>query len=137
MQVSILAVAIALGLASPAAAQRTELVCTFTQGVITDLDSAPVTEASEDAPLLLLFRDIDFNAGTARLVGNAVPEGVEVMAVPGVNSFSFIEITPSGSVNTTSVFPVGAGEPAPTVTSRHVSYGQTPIISQLFGTCRR
>jgi hypothetical protein len=131
--------ALVLALAGPAWAQsRPSIVCTFTQGVITGLDAAPETEETNDPPLLLLFQDVDFNAGTAKLIGNQAPEGVPVMALDGANGFSFIEITPSGNINTTSAFPVARNAPAPAVHSRHVAFGRelTPVISQLFGTCR-
>lgn len=114
------------------------LVCTFSSGVVTDLTTPPATEPMEGAPLMLIFRDIDMAAGTATVVGNANPDGVQTTAIEGINSFSFVETTPSGNVNSTSVFPADGSVIAPAVTSRHVAIpGGVPVISQLFGSCRR
>lgn len=114
------------------------LICTFPSGVVTDLSGSPTTEPSTGAPLLLIFRDVDMASGVATVVGNASPEGVQVAAIEGANSFSFVETTPSGNVNTTSVFPNGSTDVAVAVTSRHIAIpGGVPVISQLFGSCRR
>lgn len=137
------AIALALTLAAipvGASAQRAPgLICTFDSGFVTDLDERPSPEIEDGAPLLLMFRDIDFNAGTATIIGNIAPEGVPVMAIGGANAFSFLEITPSGNINTTTVFPQGGTNTvARAVHSRHITFGgATPVISQLFGTCRR
>lgn len=124
-------------LSSPANAQTRGIVCTFSGGVVTDLDTSPEPEPSHDAPLLLIFRNIDFTQSSAVIIGNLAPEGVPVFAVEGANGFSFVETTPVGNINTTTIFPVERGSPAPAVHSRHITFGGTPIISQLFGTCRQ
>jgi hypothetical protein len=116
-----------------------QLRCSFSSGVITDVtnESPETVEQPASAPLLMVFERIDGQAGTARVFGNAAPEGVPVVYVRGAQSASFIEVTPYGNVNTTTVFD-GAGTRALAVHSRHFALeGSSPLVSQLFGFCIR
>jgi hypothetical protein len=120
-------------------AMAEQLRCTFSTGVMTDVASEfPETvENPAGAPLLMVFERIDAQAGTARVFGNAAPEGVPVLYVRGAQSASFFEVTPYGNVNTTTVFD-GAGTRALAVHSRHFAFeGSSPLVSQLFGFCIR
>ena len=82
--------------------------------------------------------DVDYEAGSARLVGNVGTS--EAMAVLGTEGASFIEITPVGAVNVLTVYPwrkVNDGTPQPFVAvySRHTAVAG-PSPSQFHGTCR-
>ena len=76
------------------------------------------------------------NFGEARLIGNN--GAANLLAVRGFRGVSFIEITPSGSVNLLTVYSLqrsGGGFEA--VYSRHVGVGLgTPIARQDEGPCR-
>ena len=81
-----------------------------------------------------VFDGIDYDAGTARMVGNAgsAPLG----AFMGANGATFIEITPTGNVMTTTVFAWwGADRRYVAVHSRHTAIGGDPIPSQVEGAC--
>lgn len=91
-----------------------------------------------EEPAALVFDAIDIGRGQARFVGNAGAEDVEAFATPA--GLYFIERTPSGSVNMTTVFVVGVrAMPAREfffVHSRHVAgFGLPPIVSQYSGKC--
>lgn len=80
---------------------------------------------------------IDVQKGTARLIGNNGSEDLTVIA--GESVLHFIERTPSGSLNTTSVFeqPNGPGTSLNAVTSRHIAMlDGIPMTSQNYGVCR-
>ncbi len=134
----VFALALVLITAAEARAQsRDQLICTFTHGVVTDLDNAFAEPRPVEERLSLIFQDINREQSTARMLGNLGGEPTEVMWVDGGSSFSFVEVTPSGNVTTTSVFPAERGAPAVAVHSRHIRYpNMPPVISQYFGECR-
>ena len=81
----------------------------------------------------LVFDLVDYDAGTARLVGNAGTSPLS--AVPGLSGVSFIEVTPSGAVNTYTVYAwLNAERRFVAVTSRHTAVAG-PSPSQLNGSC--
>jgi hypothetical protein len=89
-------------------------------------------------PTTLIFDEIDTAQRTARFTGNA---GVEKLAVwVSAAGLHFLEETPAGSVNLTTVFSIGivpiASDSFYFVHSRHVVGGEVPpIVSQYTGKC--
>ena len=77
---------------------------------------------------------IDLAKGNAQLVGNlgASP----LIVIRGSDGISFIERTPSGNMNVTTVYTtkIKAGGFA-AVHSRHVGSPGDPMISQYLGSC--
>lgn len=138
MRFAALTLVCALIATEPTYAQsRGQLICNFTHGVVTDLDSARAAPNRVEERLTLIFQDINRAQSTARMLGNLGGEPTEVIWVDGGSSFSFVEVTPSGNVTTTSVFPSERGAPAPAVHSRHIRYpNMPPVISQYFGQCQ-
>lgn len=89
------------------------------------------------------FDGIDQKAGRARIVGNAGAGGVTVLVTAA--GLHFIEETPSGNLNVTTVFAARPRELASGmfvyVTSRHVDLGfaadaGVPLPSQFHGVCK-
>ena len=83
-----------------------------------------------------VFDSINIKTGKARLVGNNAAGDVNVLVTPGL--LTFIESTPSGNINITSVFersPTFVDDEFVAVTSRHVDI-MRPTPSQYHGTCR-
>lgn len=73
--------------------------------------------------------------GDARLVGNM--GAADVMSVLGRQMVSFIEVTPSGGVNTITVYASRDNEQRfVAVYSRHVEILGTPTPSQRSGSCK-
>lgn len=114
--------------------------CTFERSVTTSISDDGTVEAQfkENASdsLDLRFIDMDEANGLARLVGNA---GVSpVFFLPGqAGQFSFVEMTQSGNLNTTTVFAVRSYDGKSHAThSRHINFGSGgAIYSQWAGTC--
>ena len=82
--------------------------------------------------------DVDYEAGTARMLGNVGT--TDLGAVLGRDSASFIERTPPGAVNLLTVYAwrkheAGILQPFVAVYSRHTAVGG-PSPSQFHGTCR-
>ncbi len=82
--------------------------------------------------------DVDYEAGTARMLGNVGT--ANLVAVLGRDSASFIERTPPGAVNLLTVYAWrkdddGILQPFVAVYSRHTAVGG-PSPSQFLGTCR-
>jgi hypothetical protein len=128
---------VVLGVEPSNAQSRGQLICNFTHGVVTDLDRASAEPSRVEERLTLIFQDINRERSTANMLGNLGGEPSEVTWVDGGSSFSFVEVTPSGNVTTTSVFPGEKGAPAPAVHSRHIRYpNMAPVISQYFGQCQ-
>jgi hypothetical protein len=101
------------------------------------LDNAFAEPSRVEERLTLIFQDINREQSTARMLGNLGGEPTEVIWVDGGSSFSFVEVTPSGNVTSTSVFPSERGAPAPAVHSRHIRYpNMPPVISQYLGQCQ-
>lgn len=85
--------------------------------------------------LTLTIRDLDPNAGTARVAGNNGSEAVEFRSA--ADQMQFIETTMTGNLTTTTVFaPPEIGQPMPIVHSRHIAVAPANVsISQFAGEC--
>lgn len=88
----------------------------------------------------LVFDSIEILKGTARLIGNAGAEDVTVIL--SLNGLTFVEQTPTGSLNITTVYAeavetLGTGlDVFMAVTSRHIAINFVPLPSQYYGSCR-
>ena len=77
--------------------------CSFPQYSSVDWDrDQPRLRTSTQADFAFHIDGIDYRTRTARVIGNA--GAADLMAMAGVMSVSFIEQTPSGSVNLTSIY---------------------------------
>ena len=151
------AILLALPLAAQLVAQEAEataalhrseqLVCKFKEGSVVKWTQAkPVVEldvmTKTGDPTII--SSIDLKAGTAMMGGN-VGSGPFDGVFATASGVTFIEFTPSGNVNITTVFAsfVEGSRMFPAVHSRHVlmrtslfSFGQsTALPSQYHGTC--
>ena len=126
----------ALLISSKAAPNPISLRCHFPVGqVIEFTDSGVKFNKSEKLPDLL-FDNIDTGAGTARMLGNAGAETVQVLE--GDYVFNFVEITPAGNLTITTVYklnPDSADNALRAVQSRHVTVSGKGKPSQYAGRC--
>jgi hypothetical protein len=133
-RVLIAIVALFFGVASSAvAATPKAFECEFQNGVFTVFENGrPKSESG--AAMRLIFGSVDIQAGTAQLIGNA--GAVDVFLLSGTFGLNFVEMTPVGNVNLTTVYygtlPDGRFK---AVTSRHVGISEDPMMSQYWGAC--
>lgn len=77
---------------------------------------------------------VDLSQGKARIIGNAGSEDLVAMIGNGV--LHFVERTPSGNLNVTSVFATRSkARKFKAVHSRHVLIAGVPLPSQAYGYC--
>ncbi len=111
--------------------------CHFDKGSFGEWANGVVSVKEARDLLVLVFDSIDLTAQTARLIGNVGAEDVIALAaIPGV---TFIEQTPKGSFNFTTVFataPTEGSQEFVAVTSRHMALTFSLLPSQRHGTCR-
>jgi hypothetical protein len=111
------------------------LKCLFSTVIQSTWEAGKFSTKTNSETFELHFDSIDSNTHKARLIGNNGAADVSVLLTP--ESLSFIEVTPSGNPNFTTVFPslrAGASDFI-AVSSRHVSiFG--PFPSQHHGTCK-
>jgi len=84
---------------------------------------------------ILIFDSIDLKAGKARIIGNQGARDVIALATP--TGITFIEKTPAGNINVTTVFAKyndGSGD-FTFVHSRHLMLIEGPLPSQYYGVC--
>lgn len=78
---------------------------------------------------------INTSKGTARIIGNAGAE--DLMVVSTQESIHFLETTPSGNLNITTVFDARTKDGRyKAVHSRHMTTMGGPLPSQAYGFCR-
>lgn len=110
------------------------LKCEFLVGVSTTWDTGkPVSEKATMSGAMV-FDSIDHKNNSARLIGNIGAS--DLMTIATAESITFLEVTDSGNVTITTVFPefVGKGRKFIGVHTRHVS-ANGPIPSQYHGAC--
>ena len=99
-------------------------------------DGEPIVKSfKRDNKFLLLFDSI--GEKKARLIGNAGSE--DVLVIRTDMGLTFIEKTPSGSWNTTTVFVYREKDLRgrfTAVTSRHLNFTFKPYTSQSYGKCK-
>jgi hypothetical protein len=85
--------------------------------------------------MIVSFDSINYERRTAKMIGNQLISDVQVL--PTASGISFLELTPSGDVILTTVFPANAGDKKfSAVMSRHISMMGDPVPSQWHGTCK-
>ena len=99
-----------------------------------DIKISKCSESKEAS--YLTFDLIDIKNQSARLVANVGAEDVQVMLTP--EGMTFVEYTPSGNINITTIFPYtlkSSGEFV-FVQSRHIKLLGQPLPQQYYGTCK-
>lgn len=83
-----------------------------------------------------IFDSIDLKAGKARIIGNQGATDVIALATP--TGLTFIEETPAGNINITTVFAKynDASNDFTFVHSRHLMLFGEPLPSQYYGVCK-
>lgn len=105
-----------------------------------DGDGEPDLTTGSGEEFTLRFILIDLEAGTAQFVGNA--GDTQVHAIKGGllglgdAAISFIEVTPVGFLNVTTVFAANRPGKFKAVHSRHIHVIESPVVSQRYGYCR-
>ena len=112
------------------------LKCTFSTGMRADWEGGKLTTSGENEEFILHFDNIAPKEKRARLIGNQGAADIAVMLTP--SGLTFVEVTPSGNLNFTTVFPAYKKETQEfiAVTSRHILL-MDPFPSQLHGSCER
>jgi hypothetical protein len=94
----------------------------------------------KEEDFVLHFDSVDPQRGKARLIGN---EGAtDVVVIPSASGLNFLEETPSGNINLTTIFQSAEKNSTDfiAVTSRHLLFpglaGLYPFPSQHHGTCK-
>ena len=111
--------------------------CNFSDGISTNWDSGkPSTKRVSDMSELI-FDQVDVKKGTGRMIGNSGSETVQVLR--GDGSFHIVERTPSGNMNTTTIFnPTQKySDLYPVVHSRNMNLMSGPFPSQYVGLCKK
>lgn len=117
------------------------LRCTFSTVIQGDWEGGRLSTSKDDNQSFVLhFDGIDLAKKKARLIGNLGADDVVVMLTP--RSLTFLEMTPSGNLNFTTVFPSyrKGSQDFIAVTSRHLILDgipdDYPFPSQHHGSCR-
>lgn len=128
----VLAVA-ALGAAGSELSNAKSLKCEFAINASADWPKdQPQPKVSKGQNFGFHIDSIDVDKGTARIIGNAGSADLSVILGKGLH---FLEVTPGGSLNVTTVYSAEVNAKFKAVHSRHVrSVG--PLPSQHYGFCQ-
>jgi hypothetical protein len=111
------------------------LKCTFPTIASLDWKRDDATPRIQSQNFEFIVDGIDHKARTARLVGNL--GAVDLILVEGIKVTTFVETTPSGNVNLTTVFAeVMSDGRFKAVHSRHVYLIGGALPSQAYGSCQ-
>jgi len=121
--------------------QTHSLKCMFVEGTQANWSKGQLDASTiKNEEFALHFDSIDAKKGISRLIGNM--GAADLKTILTLEGLTFIEQTPSGNLNFTTVFPYykkGTREFV-AVTSRHLMFpgedGESPFPSQRHGTCR-
>ena len=122
-------------LATPALSQGipNALKCSFESGYFTVFEGNKFKSESAGG-IWFVIASINVEAGTAQIVGNAGAS--DVVLSLGADNMSFVESTPVGNLNITTVYTGTAADGRfLAVHSRHVGHGTDPMLSQMYGLC--
>lgn len=111
------------------------LKCEFTLGLTVDWDKGKPVYSESNSKMSFYFSGIDPNNETATMIGNGGSAEV-VTFVNRSKGITFLEITPTGNLNLTTVFNalLDGTNKYIAVHSRHVKI-VAPLPSQYHGTC--
>ena len=122
---------------APAAPLRgaRSLKCSFPETASLNWKSSDAKPELRQQEFSFVIDGIDHKAHKARLIGNLA--AVDLDIIDGANAVTFLEVTPSGNVNITSVFADRAAGPRTfkAVHSRHIFTIGGPLPSQAYGSC--
>lgn len=109
------------------------LKCTFPLYSSTEWQRDRPTVKTDDQDFGFQIDGIDYSQRTARMIGNAGADDLEV--APGTDTVSFVERVPAGAVNLTTVYAWRDSQGGfKAVHSRHTAIGG-PTPSQQYGRC--
>jgi len=107
--------------------------CTFPLYASTEWKRDRPTVKTDDQDFGFQIDGIDHSLRTARIIGNAGADDLEV--APGTDTVSFVERVPAGAVNLTTVYAWRDSQGGfKAVHSRHTAIGG-PSPSQQYGRC--
>lgn len=111
--------------------------CNFSDGLVTNWESGKTTSKRDGRMSEIVFDQLDTKKGTGRMIGNSGSETVQVLN--GDGSIHIVERTPSGNMNTTTIFIQLQKNPSehPVVHSRHLNFVGGPLVSQFVGLCKK
>lgn len=110
--------------------------CNFTANVLAEPIHNNLAPKIGKEQFEFIIDNIDLKAGKARLIGNL--GGQDVVAIPGLDILSFIQVTDSGNVMSTSIFiEQNAEGNYLSVHSRNMHAANIPMPSQYYGTCHK
>jgi hypothetical protein len=108
--------------------------CEFTTRAANNwLGEEPVPEVGEEQ-FVVNLDSVDTTEGTARMIGNVGASDLYVIA--GVGTLHFVEVTPSGNLNVTTIFDAPGAAGMKASHSRHVLILGSPLPAQHYGYCR-
>ena len=112
------------------------LRCQFPVGHVVEFTDGGAQFSKSDKLPDLVFDGIDRSRGTARLLGNAGAETVQV--IEGDYVINFVEVTPVGNLSITTVYKQNVGSTdnsLQAVHSRHITVSGKGKPSQYTGVC--
>ena len=112
--------------------------CNFSDGLVTNWESGKTASKRDGRMSEIVFDQLDPKKGIGRMIGNSGSENVQVLNGDG-NSIHIVERTPSGNMNTTTIFTQSPKNPSehPVVHSRHLNFVGGPLVSQFVGLCKK
>lgn len=117
-------------------AQNFTLDCTFhPQHLITVKNGSGAVERDDSRSLVITFTGLNFDKGTAQLVGNSGADNVVMFA--SNDKLVFIQVTETKNVSVTSMnMPDTKAGPIFGVHSRHMWIANAGVLSQWAGACK-
>ena len=120
-----------LALSHPAYAQALAYVCDFPQGYSWEPDGEKI-KGKPTSETLNFTLTVD-SPNTGKMIGSVGASKVSVLDT--AEGTSFLEQTLSGNIAITTVFKSNEQSKRKAVHSRHMSFLETPLISQYVGNC--
>jgi hypothetical protein len=109
------------------------LACSFSGGVFSTLEGREFKRTHTDGNLVFTIAAINERTSSAQIVGNAGAS--DMFLVLGRETASFIEPTPIGNINLTTIYLRAERNRYRAVHSRHVGTAIDPMVSQYLGWC--
>jgi hypothetical protein len=107
--------------------------CSFETGYFTVFEGNTF-KSERSGGVAFTIAAINLDAGTAQIVGDV--GAADLLLLSGNENLNFIEPTPVGNLNLTTVYPATAADGRfLAVHSRHVGHSADPWFSQYYGFC--